>query len=120
MLPCGLTQRQLDDMMRRELTAEDYDMLLQLDENVEKPKSRLCSTAQVERFPLFTVGQGCTVGKIEADTECGVCLCPMEKGEKARRLPCCSHAVFHEDCIMQWLTEQKNTCPACMHEYARE
>ena len=41
-------------------------------------------------------------------------------GEKARRLPCCSHAVFHEDCIMQWLTEQKNTCPACMHEYARE
>ena len=119
-LPCGLTQRQLDDMMRRELTAEDYDMLLQLDENVEKPKSRLCSTAQVERFPLITVGQGCTVGKIEADTECGVCLCPMEKGEQARRLPCCSHAVFHDDCIMQWLTEQKNTCPACMHEYARE
>ena len=114
------TARLLRELQFREVSPEDYELLGRLDEQVEKPKSRLCSTAQVERFPLITVGQGCTVGKIEADTECGVCLCPMEKGEQARRLPCCSHAVFHDDCIMQWLTEQKNTCPACMHEYARE
>ena len=31
-----------------------------------------------------------------------------------------ARALFHDDCIMQWLTEQKNTCPSCMREFPRE
>jgi hypothetical protein len=56
----------------------------------------------------------------EASEECGVCLCPLEPGEQARRLSCCAHALFHDDCITQWLTEQKNSCPSCMREFPRE
>eukprot|EP00026_Physarum_polycephalum_P007714 Phypoly_transcript_07779.p1 GENE.Phypoly_transcript_07779~~Phypoly_transcript_07779.p1 ORF type:complete len:369 (+),score=78.13 Phypoly_transcript_07779:110-1108(+) len=35
-LSCGLTQRQLNDLMNRELTPEDYELLLRLDEGVAK------------------------------------------------------------------------------------
>lgn len=120
-LPCGLTQRQLNEMMTRELTPEDYELLLQLDEAVSKPQTRLCSAAQVERFPLITLPV--LHAKTESDdepTECGACLCPFEGGDSVRQLPCCPRALFHPECIAQWLIETKNTCPACLHEYPRE
>ena len=115
-LPCGLTQRQVNAMMQRELTPEDYEILLTLDEHVAKPASRLCSAAQVGRFPLIKIGKQSPIG----EAECGVCLCPLEEGAEARRLPCCARSYFHDDCITHWLTESKNTCPSCMHTFPRE
>lgn len=121
-LPCGLTQRQLDEMLNRELTPEDYEILLKLDEQVAKPASRLCSAAQVSRFPLITIGASTSPEEEEdeQEAECGVCLCPLECGDKVRTLPCCARARFHEECITQWLVETKNSCPACLRVYPRE
>ena len=115
-LPCGLTQRQVNAMMQRELTPEDYEILSRLDEHVAKPASRLCTAVQVGRFPLMKIGKQILSG----EEECGVCLCPMEEGEEARRLPCCARSCFHDDCITHWLTESKNTCPSCLFTFARE
>ena len=89
-LPCGLTERQLTEMMSRELTPNDYELLLRLDEQVAKPTCRLCSSAQVKRFPTLAEA-GVTVGP-ESQVECGVCLCPIEADEPGRQLPCCSRA----------------------------
>ena len=118
-LPCGLTQRELNEMMSRELTPEDYEVLLKLDEQVAKPESRLCTSAQVDRFPLLVIGEP---EDGEEPRECGACLCPIEPGEEARRLPCCRapRGFFHDDCIRKWLCETKNSCPACLHEFPRE
>ncbi len=46
---------------------------------------------------------------------CPVCLCEFEDGEEVRLLPHCGH-IFHDDCIMPWLTGKKNTCPLCVTE----
>jgi hypothetical protein len=121
LLPCGLTQRQINEIMTRELTPEDYELLLMLDDEVSKPQTRLCSAAQVERFPLITlpVERAKTEGNDEP-FECGACLCPFEGSDTVRQLPCCPRALFHPECIAQWLIETKNTCPACLHEFPRE
>ena len=110
-LPCGLTQRQLNEMMQRELTPEDYEILLLLDAKVTPATCRTCSAAQLERFPEIAA---------PVHTECGVCLFEFEAGEKkVKQLPCCSRALFHPQCIFKWLVETKNQCPSCLHEYER-
>lgn len=114
------TARLLRELQYREVRPEDYDLLGRLDENLEKPASRVCTLAQVGNFPLFTVGSDIAPHLVQDEAECGVCLCRIEEGEAMRQLPCCAHALFHDDCITKWLTETKNTCPACLHEYGSE
>ncbi|KAL8775361.1 MAG: hypothetical protein Q9209_000369 [Squamulea sp. 1 TL-2023] len=43
---------------------------------------------------------------------CLVCLCDYETGEEIRRLTKCNH-LFHRECIDQWLTTGRNSCPLC-------
>ncbi|KAL8999110.1 MAG: hypothetical protein Q9169_001998 [Polycauliona sp. 2 TL-2023] len=43
---------------------------------------------------------------------CLVCLCDYEVGEEVRRLTKCDH-LFHRECIDQWLTTGRNSCPLC-------
>jgi hypothetical protein len=42
---------------------------------------------------------------------CAICLDEFEEKEKARRLPC--RHLFHEDCLVPWLTERHASCPMC-------
>ncbi|KAK4548207.1 hypothetical protein LTR36_010076 [Oleoguttula mirabilis] len=50
--------------------------------------------------------------EIEGDQRCLVCLCEFEAKEICRKLVKCSH-LFHKECIDQWLTEGRNSCPLC-------
>ncbi|KAJ5133375.1 hypothetical protein N7526_004740 [Penicillium atrosanguineum] len=43
---------------------------------------------------------------------CLICLSDYEVGEEVRELNKCKH-VFHKDCIDQWLTTGRNSCPLC-------
>lgn len=45
-------------------------------------------------------------------TGCSICLEDYVEGEELRLLPKCLH-LFHHECIVQWLTFQKNVCPLC-------
>uniref|UniRef100_A0A060T408 ARAD1C44638p n=1 Tax=Blastobotrys adeninivorans TaxID=409370 RepID=A0A060T408_BLAAD len=61
-----------------------------------------------------------TVGSDLEDTfslgeRCLVCLSAYEPGEECRKLNLCGH-VFHKDCIDQWLTTGRNSCPLCRGE----
>ncbi|GAM88366.1 hypothetical protein ANO11243_063990 [Dothideomycetidae sp. 11243] len=46
------------------------------------------------------------------EQRCLVCLCDMEKGDEARKLADCGH-LFHRECIDEWLTKGRNSCPLC-------
>ncbi|KAL9131541.1 MAG: hypothetical protein Q9217_000555 [Psora testacea] len=43
---------------------------------------------------------------------CLVCLEDYQVGEEVRQLAQCSH-LFHRECIDEWLTTGRNSCPLC-------
>ncbi|CAK9055635.1 unnamed protein product [Durusdinium trenchii] len=106
LLPCGLYQEQVVELMYRPLTPEDYELLKSLDDalpnrsTAEKSHvAALLSSASAD--PLCALGE-----------DCGVCLDPVDSaGGQITRLPC-DHA-FHPACIEKWLTKFKNSCPLC-------
>ncbi|TKA31323.1 hypothetical protein B0A50_02168 [Salinomyces thailandicus] len=57
--------------------------------------------------------------EIEAGQRCLVCLCEYEAKEVARKLAKCNH-LFHKECIDQWLTQGRNSCPLCRGEGVNE
>lgn len=87
-------------LQNRELTPEDYDLLLQLDELVQK---KTMSKAALNSFTVFTAGEGL------ACEQCAVCLEQYSMGQELKQLPC-SH-FFHTDCIEQWLSTVSMNCP---------
>jgi hypothetical protein len=105
---CGLSAQQLNDLLNRELTPEDYELLLMLDSTV-KPKT--LSTNLIDSFPSRTVEPGSAL--VEGDGErCAICMCSFEVGEGVKELPRCQHC-FHTECIVQWLSTASTKCPLC-------
>lgn len=100
-LDIGLSQQQIQDLLSRDLTPEDYELLLMLDKSVA-PK-----TVEEEKLASFTAR---TVDSSpEFKDRCAVCMCDYEEGENVLVLPC-KH-MFHKDCIEQWLTKSSKNCP---------
>lgn len=101
-LPCGLRHSEVSDLLDREITPEDYEMLLALDETVAKPAA---STADVHGLPAGPCPEGLV------DESCMVCLVPLGSGDSVAKLPC-GHT-FHHACISKWLSERSRMCPLC-------
>ncbi|KAK6388640.1 hypothetical protein LTR81_027154 [Elasticomyces elasticus] len=57
--------------------------------------------------------------RIGSGQRCLVCLCDLEEKEVCRKLVKCSH-LFHKECIDQWLTQGRNSCPLCRGEGVNE
>jgi len=92
--------------MNRDLTPEDYELLLLLDEGVKKAKT--LSTDSAAFLPKAT-------GTAWVNEECSICLCALEEDEDVRLLPTCGH-IFHAPCAQRWLTSEKAVCPLCGQE----
>jgi len=101
-LPCGLCQDEVIDIMYRDLRPEDFDTLLKLDERL--PKRHTATVGSVERLPRH-LARDCRC------SGCRVCLTDFEASTSVVELPC-GHA-FHPACISKWLTQFKNNCPIC-------
>mmetsp|Transcript_46610 Transcript_46610/g.101524 ORF Transcript_46610/g.101524 Transcript_46610/m.101524 type:complete len:385 (+) Transcript_46610:88-1242(+) len=101
-LPCGLFQEEVIELMYRDLNPEDYDLLNKLDERVSK-KNTMGRNA-VERLPR-RLAKECEC------TQCGICLAEVGPKVQVAQLPC-RHA-FHPACISRWLTQCKSSCPLC-------
>jgi hypothetical protein len=86
-------------MLFRELTENDYELLLQLDDGLPNKAGAL--PPQIESLPVL---------KSNGDDElqCCICLCDVEKDEEIKELAC-KHR-FHAQCIDKWLAV-KNSCP---------
>jgi hypothetical protein len=52
---------------------------------------------------------------LESGQRCLVCLCDFEAKDVARKLVKCNH-LFHRECIDQWLTTGRNSCPLCREQ----
>eukprot|EP00747_Dinoflagellata_sp_TGD_P206525 gnl/TRDRNA2_/TRDRNA2_80224_c1_seq1.p1 gnl/TRDRNA2_/TRDRNA2_80224_c1~~gnl/TRDRNA2_/TRDRNA2_80224_c1_seq1.p1 ORF type:complete len:180 (+),score=12.90 gnl/TRDRNA2_/TRDRNA2_80224_c1_seq1:108-647(+) len=104
-LACGLTPSQVSDLLFRDITPNDYDVLLLLDETSEvSPVARNHSfdslpSACAEEY----LGEMCTV-----------CLHAFEPGDSVSILPC-KH-LFHSVCIDRWLSQRRSVCPVCSDE----
>jgi len=68
--PCGLTYAQIRELQSRELTSEDYAMLLTLDESVQKKTVPL---EMIESFPVF----------FESEVDCLICMNALDEDEEA-------------------------------------
>ena len=97
-LPCGLRRSEAFGLMLREITADDYETLLQLDETVQK---RVIPSEEVHDLPV-AISDG-------DDGKCGVCLSSFVPNEELKELKC-SHR-FHAACIDKWLLNFSNICP---------
>mmetsp|Transcript_53028 Transcript_53028/g.119472 ORF Transcript_53028/g.119472 Transcript_53028/m.119472 type:complete len:211 (-) Transcript_53028:219-851(-) len=103
-LPCGLLPSQVSELLDRDITPDDYEMLLQLDEGLARPtasKSTVdsLSPANAEDF----LGESCAV-----------CLLAFESKDTVVALQC-KH-VYHHHCISKWLLERCRCCPLCGEE----
>ncbi|CAE8726279.1 unnamed protein product, partial [Polarella glacialis] len=107
-LPCGLCQDLVIELMYRDLNPEDFEALNKLDERV--PKKDIAQRNIVDRFPRV-VAESCGC------TQCGVCLAEVGPTVRVVQLPC-RHG-FHPTCISRWLTQCKNTCPLCSAQIER-
>lgn len=103
-----LSIEQLEDLMTRDITPEDYEMLLCLDEGLNKARTLSSSSAAALPRPAADTWVG---------EDCRICLCPMEADEDIRALPTCSH-VYHAQCAERWLATGKASCPICGAEVA--
>jgi len=101
-LPCGLKQREVMDIMYRDIKPEDFEMLSKLDETL--PKRDIVQKKSVDDLPKVS-SESCD------SKECGVCLSAWGANESVTQLPC--QHVFHPVCIGRWLTQCKNACPLC-------
>lgn len=111
----GTSRRRLQSQLQARLqdggdfTAEDYELLLQLDESsssgAARAEEKCLQQSLVAALPLSKVAAGSTIA------QCMICLENMEVGAKIRTLPCMH--VFHCKCIDRWLCEpgRKPRCP---------
>ena len=98
----GLSVAQLASLMTRELTAEDYELLLNLDAAVAKKT--------VDNSTMKSVLRAVTE-PVDDDACCMVCLDELREAALSAlaALPC--ECVFHEECIKQWLSTASVKCP---------
>jgi len=97
-----LTQSQINDILNRELTPEDYELLLLLDTSVA-PKT--CSIHKINSLPTVQFNEQLK----ERFPSCMICLNHFEDKETLTKLPC-DH-IFHVNCISNWLANSSPKCP---------
>ncbi|KAH3765964.1 hypothetical protein Pelo_2162 [Pelomyxa schiedti] len=93
--------RNISDLQHRELSSEDYETLLKLDEKI--PNRKGARKDEIASLELIKAQAG-------SDTECSICLDNIQSGQMTRVLPC--EHTFHQKCIDKWLM-QNRTCPVC-------
>jgi len=109
LLSCGLYEQEVCDLFYRDITPEDYDLLLRLDEPL--PKRRAGGEEALERL--------LTKARYERrHAVCGVCLMPTEDADDVAAVRCPAEHEFHRACISKWLSECKNSCPVCNADLA--
>eukprot|EP00933_Yihiella_yeosuensis_P038792 TRINITY_DN32744_c0_g1_i1.p1 TRINITY_DN32744_c0_g1~~TRINITY_DN32744_c0_g1_i1.p1 ORF type:complete len:181 (+),score=19.26 TRINITY_DN32744_c0_g1_i1:3-545(+) len=97
------SQKQLLTLQYREMTPEDYELLLLLDEGLPKPDGKVASKTEVHDLPLVPL--------LSKDHACQICLSEIAYGSKVPQLPC-GHS-FHFECASRWFTTCSARCPIC-------
>lgn len=105
------TQRVRGDLRRllqsdRDYTAEDYEMLLELDGN----GTQLTANEAPQREALIQQLPVSKASGAQNGIQCSICLEDTRSGQEVRTLPCMH--LFHRKCIDKWLaTSRRPLCP---------
>lgn len=92
-----------NELLYRDITPEDYDILLTLDESLE---SKLTDKSIVENLTKEN--------NINNLTEnCVICMTNIKHNDSLAVLPLCGHR-FHTKCISKWLLNCSQQCPIDM------
>ncbi|XP_060607453.1 uncharacterized protein LOC132759651 isoform X2 [Ruditapes philippinarum] len=102
-----LPQAVVDDLVNRDISDNDYDLLMQLDGNTAATGSDIPEEV-IQSFPLEKIRQNGPL--LQPGVQCRICLHGYQLGQFVRKLPRCKHK-FHKDCIDQWLLHSRPTCP---------
>ena len=125
----------LRELQFREVTPEDYDLLLQLDESVAK---KCLTQADLDALPEVTLeallrvkihdssgSEGIVQGSDDGEEESKLCLvCHEDLFQLDAAAECCRVKVlpcghrFHYDCLSAWLLKTSTQCPYCRAEVA--
>lgn len=95
-------------LMLRDFTGADYDLLQQLDEGIN---NRLgAQEGDLRRLPVYAIkAQDLTNSRHEAKS-CSICLEPFCVNDAIKILPCLHQ--YHESCVDKWLRTRAE-CPVC-------
>ncbi|MEW5317560.1 MAG: hypothetical protein WDW38_008847 [Sanguina aurantia] len=109
----------------RDFTADDYEMLLKLDEKVESRRGATQTVIDALPVQVMGVPAGEAAGLSSSApptlqdarpppdgeaVQCSICLDDVVGGALVKTLPCLHR--FHQGCIDKWL-RQKSSCPIC-------
>lgn len=103
-------------MGERNLTGEDYDSLLQFNEEAGPAVGFLnqigATQDEIDRLPtrILKPTDDILMSAENHQSRCAICLENYQAGERVRTVPCL-HS-FHSNCIDQWLKERA-LCPIC-------
>lgn len=118
----SLSMSLINDLQSRDLTPNDYETLLNLN-NTPQPHnstalhiiSNFPSTILTQSHPLVRLNRSPS-SSIQYSQQsiretCEICFEGYVTGNIVRTIPC--RHVFHQSCIDRWLLLQKSTCPVC-------
>jgi hypothetical protein len=105
-------------LMRRDFTGNDYELLQQLDEEMNATNnaglshrsSRGARQEFIDRLPSHVVSHEEGRDESEDSRTCSICLGPVEDGDTVRTLFCLHQ--FHQNCVDNWLRHNAS-CPIC-------
>jgi len=112
----SILQPIVNELQGREITENDYETLLQLDQPSTGNHQHngipvdLAGLPEylINNLPTFKVGKSSKY--LLPGRQCRLCLQQYKQGQFLRPLPDCGH-VFHRSCIDKWLTEDHRCCP---------
>ncbi|CBN78917.1 protein binding / ubiquitin-protein ligase/ zinc ion binding [Ectocarpus siliculosus] len=96
-------------LVDRDFTGEDYQALLDLDDNNDVPSTVGASEGEIRRNPSFVIPEP-AADSVVKPKNCSICLYPFKPRERVRIIPCLHQ--FHTECIDPWL-RQNAICPVC-------
>ena len=106
----------MQELQFREITPEDYELLMELHEQDNARKTMDVTTHQslggerkIEKKRLSETKEKEAEGEEDASS-CCICMAEYVQGDVVRELQQCGHT-FHKDCIDYWLSTSSNTCP---------
>jgi hypothetical protein len=97
--PCGLSFKLIRELQTRDITPEDYELLMSLEESVKK---KTTDQKKLEKLETMVVTSG-------MEGQCAICMGEYQIDEVLRKLPC-NHA-YHKECIDHWLQNNSTKCP---------
>jgi E3 ubiquitin-protein ligase ZSWIM2 len=104
MLPTAIVQ----SLATREISDQDYDLLLQLDQASNQGPLSQIPEKVIKAWPCERVKENSKL--LDPGIQCRICLRAYQPSQIVRKLPSCKHK-FHADCIDNWLLHSHPTCP---------